>query len=237
MRRILKAVAILAVAVLVCAMGLFAWLYFYTRDLPPVSKLSAFRGVSELQAQLHSCAGPDRTIAVVPRERLGRYTLASLVAAEGKPDVRSPFTALFFPHKGQHTVSYQLQLARSLICTRSSELARQFQELRLANAINRKFDQEDLLTIYLNQAYFDQNVYGIEAAAKRYFGKNASALTLEESSMLVSMIRSPHFYSPLLHPERAAKRRNQVLDEMVVEKTVLQSDADRAKAAQIQFLE
>jgi hypothetical protein len=112
-------------------------------------------------------------MAVVPRERLGRYTVASLIAAEGEPDARSPFIALFFPGEGRHTVSYQVQLARSLVCPNRS-LNRQFQELRLANAINRAFDQEDVLTIYLNRVYLGPNVYGIEAAAKRYLGKNAS---------------------------------------------------------------
>lgn len=191
MSRVLKAVGILAVAVLSCAIGLLAWLYFYTSDLPPVSQLNSFKGISESEAQLQSCDGSDQTIAVVPSEKLGRYTVASLVAAEGKPDARSPFIALFFPAKEQHTVPYQVRLARSLVCTKRSELTRQIQELRLANVINRRFDQEELLTIYLTQVYLGPDVYGIEAAAKRYLRKNASDLTLEESAAIVSMIRSP----------------------------------------------
>lgn len=237
MRRILKAVGILAVAVLACAAGLLAWLYFYTSDLPPVSQLSRFNGVFEPEARLQSCEGTEQTIALVPSERLGKYTVASLVAAEGKPDARSPFIAVFFPAEGQHTVSYQVQLARSLACTKLSELNRQFQELRLANAINRRFNQHDLLTIYLNRVYLGPDVHGIEAGAKRYLGKAASNLTLEESAAIVSMIRSPRLYSPLLHPDRATQRRNSILDEMVIEGSVSQSDADRAKAAQIHFLE
>jgi membrane peptidoglycan carboxypeptidase len=172
----------------------------------------------------------------VPWEKLGKYTVASLIAAEGKPDARSPFIELFFPGEERHTVPYQVQLARSLVCP-SRSLNRQFQELRLANAINRAFDQEDVLTIYLNRVYLGPNVYGIEAAAKRYLGKNASDMTLEESAAMVSMIRSPRMYSPLLHPDRAIQRRNSILDEMVVEGSVSQADADRAKAAQIHFSE
>ena len=237
MRRVLKIVRILFVAVLVCAVGLLAWLYFYTSDLPPVSQLSSFKAGSEPGAQIQSCDGPEQTIAVVPREKLGRYTLPSLIAAEGKPDSRSPFVALFNSDEGQRIAPYQIQLARSLMCTKRSELNRQFQELRLANAINRTFDQQDVLTIYLNRVYLGPNVYGIEAAAKRYFGKNASDMTLEESAAMVAMIRSPRMYSPLLHPDRATQRRNSILDEMVVEGSVSQADADRAKAAQIHFLE
>lgn len=158
MRCVLKAFGILAVAVSACAAGLFACLYFYTNDLPSVSQLSAFKGISEPEAQLQLCYGPEQTMAVVPSEKLGRYTVAALVAAEGEPDARSPFIALFFPAEGQHTVPYQVQLARSLICTKHSGLNREFQELRLANAINRRFDQQDLLTIYLNRVYLGPDV-------------------------------------------------------------------------------
>ncbi len=237
MRRVLEAVGILALALLTCAVGLSAWLYFYTSDLPSVSQMRGFQGIAEPEAQLHSCDGPERTIPVVPTEKLGRYTVASLLAAEGKPDARSPFIAVFFPAEAQHTAPYQMQLARGLICTRRSELNRLVQELRLANAINRKFGQQDLLTIYLNRVYFGPGIYGVEAAARRYFGKDASDMTLEESAAIVSLIRSPRLYSPLLHPDRAAQRRNSILDEMVVEGSVSQADADRAKAAQIHFSE
>ncbi len=237
MRRVSKVVGVLAVTVLACAIGLLALLYFYTSDLPAVSQLSSFKGVSEPETQLRPCDGTEQTIPVVAREKLGRYTVASLIAAEGKPDARSPFVALFFPSEGQHVVPYQVQLARSLMCTKRSELNRQFQELRLANAINRRFDQQDLLTIYLNRVYLGPDIYGIEAAAKRYLGKDASDLTLEESAAIVAMIRSPRVYSPLLHPDRAAQQRNSILDEMAVERSVSRADADRAKAAQIHFLE
>jgi hypothetical protein len=236
MRRILKVVRIICVAVLACVVGFLAWLYFSTGDLPSVSQLGSFKGDSEPEAQLQSCDGPEQTIAVVPKERLGNYTIASLIAAEGKPDVRSPFIELFLPDEGRHTVPYQLQLARSLMCP-SRLLKRQFQELRLANAINRTFDEDDILTIYLNRVYLGPNVYGIQAAAKRYLEKDASDMTLEESAAMVAMIRSPRIYSPLSHPDRAAQRRNSILDEMVVEGSVSYADADRAKAAQIHFLE
>lgn len=237
MRFFLRIVGLLAVIVFACTIGLLAWLYFYTSDLPPASQLSSFKGVSEAEAQFRSCEGDERRIPVVPREKLGRYTVASLIAAEGRPDARSPFIALLFPAKQQHTVQYQVQLARSLVCGGCSELSRLFQELRLANAINRRFDQQDLLTIYLNRIYFGPDVYGIEAAAQKYLGKHASDLTLAESAAIVAMIRSPRAYSPRLHPDRAAERRNLILEEMAVEGSVSWDDANRAKAAPIRFLE
>jgi membrane peptidoglycan carboxypeptidase len=62
-------------------------------------------------------------------------------------------------------------------------------------------------------------------------------LTQEESAAMVSMIRSPRMYSPLLHPDRATQRRNSILDEMVIQGSISQADADRAKTAQIHFSE
>ncbi len=237
MRRVFKAIGMLAATIVVFAPGLSAWLYFYTSDLPPVSQLGAFKGDSHPQAQLQSCDGSEQAIPIVPRENLRRYTIASLLAAEGKPDARSPYIALFFPAEGQRTAAYHVQLARSLMCGKRSALNRQFQELRLANAINRRFNEQELLGIYLNRVYLGPGVYGIEAAAKKYLGKDASDLTLEESAAVVSMIRAPRVYSPLLHPDRAAQRRNSILDQMATEGSVSRADADRAKAAPIHFLE
>lgn len=68
-----------------------------SEDLPRVSQLGSFKGGSEPDAQIQSCDGPEQTIAVVPRERLGRHTVASLIAAERKPDARSRSLSSVFP--------------------------------------------------------------------------------------------------------------------------------------------
>jgi membrane peptidoglycan carboxypeptidase len=85
--------------------------------------------------------------------------------------------------------------------------------------------------------YLGPDIYGVEAAAKKYFRKPASQLTIEESAVIVGMIKAPLIFSPVLHPDRAAQRRNSILDEMVVQRSLLQADAERAKAAQINVLE
>lgn len=170
----------------------------------------------------------------MPKGELGRYTVAALTAAEGKPESRSPFVLLFFWPAERHVATYQTQLARSIACRHGSMLTWHLQVLRLDNAINRKFGQEEILTIYLNRIYLGFDVYGIENGAERYFGKPASQLTLEETAVLVGMIRSPTVYSPIVHPDRAAKRRNSILDDMVAQGSVTKSDAEAAKAIPIQ---
>jgi hypothetical protein len=106
MRRVLRVVGILAIAILTFAVGLSAWLYFYTADLPSISQLNEFNALSESQTRLRSCDGTEQAVLALPGERLGRYTVAALIAAEGKPDTRSPFVALFFPADGQHVGPY-----------------------------------------------------------------------------------------------------------------------------------
>jgi penicillin-binding protein 1A len=237
MTRVFRVVAVIAIVVLTLPIGLTAWLYFYTADLPSVSQLNEFNPVSEAKARLRSCDGAEQAALALPREKLGRYMVAALVAAEGKPDSRSPFLDLFGPLEERHVATYQLQLARSLVCPSGPILKRELRELRLANAINRRFAQPELLTIYLNRVYLGPETYGVEAAAEKYFGKPASRLTLEETAVIVGTIRAPGIYSPVTHPDRAAQRRNAILDEMVLQRSVLEAEADLAKAAPIRVLQ
>src|SRR5215469_3431916 len=182
MRRVLAVVGISVAVVLAVIMGLGACLYFYTSDLPPTTQLKDFNPDSQRKARLLSCDGAEQEITVIPKEELGRYTVAAVTTAEGMPQTRSPFVSLLFSQGQQHVATvatYQIQLARTLVCTRhGSILKRELQELRLANEINRKFSPQEILTIYLNRIYLGSDTYGIEAGAETYFGKPASQLTL-----------------------------------------------------------
>jgi hypothetical protein len=89
MRRVLRVLGILAITALTFAVGLSAWLYFYnfyTADLPSTSQLNEFNALSESQTLLRSCDGTEQAVLAMPGEKLGRYTVAALIAAEGKPD-------------------------------------------------------------------------------------------------------------------------------------------------------
>jgi len=213
-------------------------LYFYTADLPPIAQLKAFNPTSKAKAPLLPCDGVEQEITVLPKEELGQYAIAAVTAAEGRAQTRSPFVSVFFQADEPRVATYQVQLARALVCgPHGSTLKRQLKELRLANAISRKFGQQELLTIYLNRIYLGTDTYGIESGAEKYFGKPASKLTLEETALLVGMIQSPRFYSPQVHPDRAKQRRNLILDSMVVQGSIARSDADHAKAIPIQNLQ
>lgn len=107
------------------------------------------------------------------------------------------------------------QMARAVFLTQKRTLLRKIQEILLALQIERKYSKDEILQIYLNQIYFGEGAYGIEAAARRFFGKHAGELELHEAALLASLPQRPTENSPYRDPERAKRRRDMVLDRMV----------------------
>ena len=107
------------------------------------------------------------------------------------------------------------QLARNLFLSNEKALSRKIAEMLLAVQIERRLTKDEILERYLNQVYFGQGAYGVEAAAEVYFGKPAQDLTLPESALLAGLIRAPSYDSPYDRPDRAAARRAEVLQRMV----------------------
>ena len=126
-----------------------------------------------------------------------------------------------------------MQLARNVFpaeLPRSDKLRRKLCEIRLAGHIEDAFAKRDILTMYINQVYFGDGKYGIEEAARGYFGKPAKQLTLSEAATLVGLVKNPEGYNPRKHPARAIARRNVVLDVFVREEVVSAAAAAEARA-------
>ena len=83
-----------------------------------------------------------------------------------------------------------------------------------ATRLERIYSKEDIITLYLNTVPFGDNTFGVESAAEKFFGKQAKQLSLEESAVIVGMLKSPHYYNPRLFPERSLSRRNTVFAQM-----------------------
>ena len=105
------------------------------------------------------------------------------------------------------------QLARNLYKSVGFEdsILRKVKEMITAIQIERTYTKEEILEMYLNTVHFGHGTYGVEAATKRFFGKESKYLTIDESALLVGLLPAPASYSPIHHPERAFKRRNTVL--------------------------
>jgi penicillin-binding protein 1A len=114
--------------------------------------------------------------------------------------------------QGASTITQQL--VKVLFTGGERTFGRKVREVLLAYQLESKADKRRVLEAYLNAVYFGHGAYGIESAARSYFGKSASALTLPESALLAAIIRSPTRYSPLTHPEQAKARRDLVLKKM-----------------------
>jgi membrane peptidoglycan carboxypeptidase len=110
-------------------------------------------------------------------------------------------------------------------------LGRKLREARLALALEDSYSKDELLTRYLNIVYFGQNAYGVQPAARAFFGVDASALNLTQAALLAGLVQSPAHDDPLIDPERATVRRNQVLDRMAAQGYITPEEHAAAVAA------
>ncbi|HZP36603.1 MAG TPA: PBP1A family penicillin-binding protein [Methylomirabilota bacterium] len=107
------------------------------------------------------------------------------------------------------------QLAKVLFLTPDKSLERKLKEAVLALELERRYSKDRILEMYLNQIYFGHGAFGVEAAARTFFGKGVSELSLAECTLLAGLPKAPSTYSPFEHPEAAKRRRATVLARMV----------------------
>jgi penicillin-binding protein 1A len=173
------------------------------------------------------------------------HIIHALVATE---DVR------FFEHKGIDKRSLLRVLVKSILLrnessgggsTISQQLAKnlygrkkyphmsmainKIKEAIIAQRLESVYSKQEILTLYLNTVSFGENVYGIETAAERYFSLKPNNLTLNEAAVLVGMLKATGNYNPRVHPEKATKRRNIVLNQMVKYGYLNRETAEKAK--------
>jgi membrane peptidoglycan carboxypeptidase len=112
-------------------------------------------------------------------------------------------------------------------------MARKVRELRYAIAFEEKYSKDWILERYLNIAYFGDGAYGIQAAARHYFSKNASKLNLRESAMLAGMVKNPTGYDPTNYESKTTARRNLVLDRLADLNVISEAQAEKTKKLQL----
>jgi len=106
------------------------------------------------------------------------------------------------------------QLAKNVFLTNEKTLARKWNEWLIAQKMERTYSKKEILEMYINRIYFGAGAWGVANAAKTYFGKDVSELTLSESAMLAGLVKAPSALSPLRHYDKAIARRNVVLSLM-----------------------
>lgn len=213
---------------LVLLLGLVvAW---YARDLPSVSR------IAELTRQ------PSLQIVDADGGRIAAYGELygeALFVADLPPHVPQAVLAIedrrFYSHPGidpigllraavvnwragrvvQGGSTISQQLAKNIFLTSERTMDRKIRELLLAFWLEYKLSKDQVLSLYLNRVYFGAGTYGVDAAAKRYFGKPARELELYEAAMLAGLLRAPSRYNPAQNPDLAHSRAVRVLEAMV----------------------
>jgi penicillin-binding protein 1A len=252
-RRILRTLLLVAgvLSLLVAAGVAVAALWAFTilpRSLPSVTALESFQPLvgtkvyddnDELITELHV----ERRI-FVPLAHIPQALRDAVIATEDKrfyyhwgidPIGIARATAQNYRRgrivEGGSTITQQL--TKVLFLTPDKSLERKMKEAVLALELERRYAKDRILEMYLNQVYFGHGAYGVEAAARTYFGKSVSELNVREAALLAGLPRAPTTYSPFDHPDAARRRRQIVLSRMVDFGALKDADAKRLARADL----
>src|SRR5882724_11176374 len=125
------------------------------------------------------------------------------------------------------------QLTKVLFLTPDKSLERKLKEAVLALELERRYPKDRILEMYLNQIYFGHGAYGVEAAARTYYGKSVSELNVREAALLAGLPRAPTSYSPFDHANAARRRRDVVLRRLVEYGALKDAEAKRLARADL----
>jgi penicillin-binding protein 1A len=127
------------------------------------------------------------------------------------------------------------QLAKTIFLSPEKKIKRKLIEIILAFQIEKKYTKNEILALYLNQVYFGSGAYGAESAARTYFNKSAADLNIAEAALIAGMPKAPSYLSPLVNPEPALQRRNQVLRNMLAVNKISKEEYEKYIDSQIEL--
>jgi membrane peptidoglycan carboxypeptidase len=210
---------------------------YVATDVPTPNKIATDQGLQLLYADGSRMATFGRNRVIVRLDQISMPAQHAILAAEDRDFYSEPGIspkgigrALFTNLKGggvsQGGSTITQQYAKNAFLTQERTFRRKIKEVFIAVKMSRTVSKDQILEDYLNTIYFGRGAFGIEAASMTYFNRHASALTVAQSAVLASSIRSPAGYDPTRHLERAKARWDYVLDGMVKKKWL--TEAERA---------
>ncbi len=244
----------LALLLIGISFGVYRWLF---TDLPSLDRLQA--GLALPSTHIYDRQG--RLLYEIIDPKGGRNTAVTLdqipalfvkatidtedrnFYAEQGIDLGGIIRALWINVRGGEVRSggstITQQVARNVLLDPQERaertLTRKLRESILAIRLAQAYSHDQILTLYLNQSYYGNMAYGVEAAAQVYFGKNVDALDLAEASLLAGLPQAPAVYDPLTNPDAARARQKVVLGLMVAAGDITQTQADDAAQEPLQF--
>ncbi len=236
------------VIVLLCAWGLIFGSVMYFRwisQLPDTANLldkGSSHDITILDDKGRLIARRGLTQgALVPIAELPSYVPNAFVAIEDRRSrhhfgidpigmARAAVENITVGHVAQGGSTITQQLAKNLFLDPKRTFDRKVQEAMLALYLESRYSKDQILTLYLNRVYFGAGVFGIQAAAERFFGKPATELTLPEAAMLAGSVKAPARYNPQADPDASIDRAGVVLDAMDGAGFIDDATRDDAKA-------
>jgi penicillin-binding protein 1A len=206
--------------------------WYFSRNLPQMITVEDYRPA--IVSQIIATKGGDPTVIgeffkerryLIPYERIPEKLIQAVISAEDDQffnhqgiNLTSILRAAIANFKAGHVVqggsTITQQVAKSLLLTPERSFVRKAKELILASQIERNLTKQQILFLYLNQIYLGHGAYGVQAAAKVYFDKDVSELSIAESAMIAGMPQAPGKFSPHLNPKKAKERQLYVLRRM-----------------------
>ena len=251
MPRFLKiALVVLAFGLLLGAGGAFGVYYWAAKDLPDFKKITDY--TPPLVTTVYST--DQEVLGYFSKERRFLVPLSEIA-----PEVKHAFLAAedseFYSHEGvdlfgilraawknfqageivQGGSTITQQVIKSMLLSAERSYQRKLKEAILAYRLEKNLDKDEILTIYLNEIYLGAGAYGVEAAARIYFGKHASELNLPEAALLAGLPKAPSAYNPLQHPQQARQRQRYVLQRMRDNDWLSPKEYEQAVAAELEF--
>jgi penicillin-binding protein 1A len=239
-----------ALCILAGAITFFAVIHHFSQGLPSVDSLAVYEPptVTTLRDTNGEFVGEfyEEQRYVVPFDEIPAVVRDAFVSAED---------ASFWEHAGldfmgiaraalknvqerrmaQGASTITQQVARSFLLTREKKLARKIKEAILSVRVERNFDKEHILYLYLNQIYLGHGAYGVQAAAHLYFDKDVQDLGVAEAAILAGLPQAPHTYSPNRNFKAAKDRQKYVLGQMARRGYITTEEADAAYLQDIVF--
>ncbi|HMF63300.1 MAG TPA: PBP1A family penicillin-binding protein [Edaphobacter sp.] len=246
-RRIARRITFYALLGLSAVFGAMCGLMLvYSIDLPQMEDLARYRPnttteLLDVHGRVFGSFALERRV-VVPYSDFPVVLRQAIISIEDKSFERNwgvnlvramgaAYRDLHAKGRAQGASTLTMQLARNLFLSSEKTYARKIQEVFLSMQIERRFTKQQIFALYANQIYLGRGTYGFEAGSEYYFSKHVRDLTLPEAALLAALPKGPEYYSPVRYPERALKRRNLVLTEMMDDRKITRQQAEAAMAA------
>lgn len=228
-----------------CATAATLGLLWLSQDLPALEELERYRPM--LSSRLWSADGEklgeffQQKRVQVPLEEVSPWLVEALLVTEDRRfrehwgvDLRRMAGALLVDvaslsfAQGASTLTQQL--ARNLYLSREKSIARKLREVLTAIQIERNYSKDEILEMYLTQAYFGHGAYGVQQASRRFFGLGAADLSPAQAALLVAQLKAPSRYSPWFEPDNARRRRNTILGLLADDGRLSKAQLETARA-------